>query len=72
MSVKAGCAQLICAYIDVKLATFNRGYYAEDVRYFYCISSGGKKDANGDPADMNLSMDMIRIFVSNNAAGRYG
>lgn len=36
------------------------------------ISGGGKKDANGDPADMDLSMDMIRIFVSNNKAGVYG
>lgn len=35
------------------------------------IAGGGKKDANGDPADMDLSMDMIRIFVINNAAGLY-
>ena len=25
MSVKAGCAQLICAYIDVEPVNFNRG-----------------------------------------------
>ena len=36
------------------------------------ISGGGKKDANGDPADMDLSMDMIRIFVTNNKVGLYG
>ena len=35
------------------------------------ISGGGKKDANGDPADMNLSMDMIRMLVMLNAAGAF-
>ena len=39
MSVKAGCAQLICAYIDVEPVTFNRGYYAVDVRYYYRITA---------------------------------
>lgn len=36
------------------------------------ISGSGKKDEKGDPADMDLSMDMIRIFVTNNKAGLYG
>lgn len=27
------------------------------------IAGGGKKDANGDPADMDLSRDMIRLLV---------
>lgn len=31
----------------------------------------GKKDDNGRPADLNLSMDMIRIFVTNDRAGLY-
>ena len=35
------------------------------------IKGGGKKDAKGKPADMDLSMDMIRVFVTNNAAGLY-
>lgn len=35
------------------------------------LSGGGKKDAKGNPADMDLSMDMIRVFVTNNAAGLY-
>lgn len=35
------------------------------------LAGGGKKDAKGKPADMDLSMDMIRIFVTNNAAGLY-
>lgn len=35
------------------------------------IAGGGKKDANGKLADMDLSMDMIRIFVTNNKAGLY-
>lgn len=35
------------------------------------ISGGGKKDAKGDPADMNLSMDMIRMLVMLNAAGAF-
>lgn len=36
------------------------------------ITGGGKKDAKGNPTDMDLSMDMIRIFVTNNKAGLYG
>ena len=36
------------------------------------LAGNGKKDANGDPADLDLSMDMIRILVMNNSAGVYG
>lgn len=32
----------------------------------------GKKDENGRPADLSLSLDMIRIFVTNDRAGLYG
>lgn len=39
MSVKAGCAQLLCAYIDVEPVGFNRGFYAVDVRYYYRITA---------------------------------
>lgn len=39
MSVKAGCAELICTYIDVEPVTFNRGFYAVDVRYYYRITA---------------------------------
>lgn len=39
MSVKAGCAQLLCAYIDVEPVSFNRGFYAVDVRYYYRITA---------------------------------
>ena len=39
MSVKAGCAQLLCAYIDVEPVSFNRGFYAVDVRYCYRVTA---------------------------------
>ena len=39
VSVKAGCAELLYAYIDVELVTFNRGFYTVDVRYFYRITA---------------------------------
>ena len=39
MSVKAGCAELLYAYIDVEPVTFNRGFYTVDVRYFYRITA---------------------------------
>lgn len=39
VSVKAGCAELLCAYIDVEPVTFNRGFYTVDVRYFYRITA---------------------------------
>lgn len=32
----------------------------------------GKKDENGRPADMSLSLDMLRVFVTNDRAGLYG
>ena len=33
--------------------------------------AGTKKDENNRPADLDLSMDMIRIFVTNDRAGLY-
>ncbi len=38
-SVKAGCAELLYAYIDVEPVSFNRGFYTVDVRYFYRITA---------------------------------
>ena len=34
--------------------------------------AGTKKDENGLPADLDLSLDMIRVFVTNDRAGLYG
>ncbi len=39
LSVKAGCAELLYAYIDVEPVTFNRGFYTVDVRYFYRVTA---------------------------------
>ena len=39
MSVKARCAELLYAYIDVEPVSFNRGCYTVDVRYFYRITA---------------------------------
>lgn len=39
LSVKAGCAELLYAYIDVEPVNFNRGFYTVDVRYFYRITA---------------------------------
>jgi hypothetical protein len=39
MSVKAGCAELLYAYLDVEPIHFNRGFYTVDVRYFYRITA---------------------------------
>lgn len=36
------------------------------------IRGGGAKDANGLPADMDLSADMLRMMVFNDRAGAYG
>ena len=35
ISLKAGQAELLYAYIDVEPVGFNRGYFTVDVRYFY-------------------------------------
>lgn len=37
----------------------------------YLGGSGKAKDANGRPADLDLSIDMIRLFVVNDRAGLY-
>ena len=39
LSAKARCAELLCAYIDVKPVSFNRGFYTVDVRYYYRITA---------------------------------
>ncbi len=39
LSVKARCAELMCAYIDVQPVSFNRGFFTVDVRYFYRITA---------------------------------
>ena len=39
VSVKAGSAELLYAYIDVEPVTFNKGFYTVDVRYFYRITA---------------------------------
>ena len=38
----------------------------------YLSGNGGKKDEDGYPADLDLSADMIRLFVINDRAGLYG
>lgn len=39
ISLKAGQAELLYAYIDVEPVGFNRGFYTVDVRYFYRITA---------------------------------
>ena len=39
ISLKAGRAELLYAYIDVEPVSFNRGYYTVDVRYFYRVTA---------------------------------
>ena len=39
LSVKAGTAELLYAYIDVEPVGYNRGFYTVDVRYFYRITA---------------------------------
>ena len=35
------------------------------------LTGHGKKDANGKPADLDLSEDMLRTFVINDRMGLY-
>ena len=39
ISLKAGQAELLYAYIDVEPVSFHRGFYTVDVRYFYRITA---------------------------------
>jgi hypothetical protein len=39
ISLKAGQAELLYAYIDVEPVGFNRGFFTVDVRYFYRITA---------------------------------
>ena len=39
ISLKAGRAELLYAYIDVEPVGFNRGFYTVDVRYFYRVTA---------------------------------
>ena len=51
--------------------------YAKDtitkmVKKGFIGGAGKAKDENGLPADLDLSLDMIRVFVTNDRAGLYG
>ena len=39
VSIKAGSAELLYAYIDVEPVSFHRGFYTVDVRYFYKVTA---------------------------------
>ncbi len=39
MSIKAGTAELLTAYIDVEPVGFHRGFYTVDVRYYYRVTA---------------------------------
>ena len=39
ISLKAGQAELLYAYIDVEPVSFNHGFYTVDVRYFYRVTA---------------------------------
>lgn len=39
MSIKAGSAELLHAFVDVQSIGFNRGFYTVDVRYFYRVTA---------------------------------
>ena len=39
ISIKAGRAELLCAYIDVEPVGFNRGFFTVDIRYFYRVTA---------------------------------
>ena len=39
ISIKAGTAELLYAYIDVEPIGFNKGFYTVDVRYFYKVTA---------------------------------
>ena len=39
LSVRSGRAELLHAYIDVEPATYNRGFYSVDIRYYYRITA---------------------------------
>ena len=38
----------------------------------YLSGNGGEKDENGHPADLDLSLDMLRVFAVHDRAGLYG
>lgn len=42
------------------------------VKKGFIDGAGKAQDENGLPADLDLSIDMIRVFVTNDRAGLYG
>ncbi len=52
VSIKAGCAELLYAAIDVRPVGFNRGFYTVDLRYFYKITADAFA---GGPRSMPIS-----------------
>jgi len=63
MSVKARCAELLYAYIDVKPVGFNRGFYTVDVRYYYRITADAFVGSNRPAEVSGLSVFDKRVIL---------
>ena len=80
ISLKAGRAELLYAYIDVEPVGFNRGFYTVDVRYFYRVTAdafvGGARPVSisglavfDKRAILFGSEGSAKVFSSNMACG---
>jgi N-acetyl-anhydromuramyl-L-alanine amidase AmpD len=54
-----------------EMPTYAKSTIEKLIKLGYLAGSGTVKDSNGYPADLDLSIDMIRIFVINDRAGLY-
>ena len=73
VSVKAGSAELLYAYIDVEPVSFNRGFYTVDVRYFYRITAdafvGAARPVEVKRVILFGSEGSAKVFSSQAASG---
>ncbi len=63
LSVKAKCAELLYAYVDVEPVSFNRGFYTVDVRYFYRITADAFAGANRPVEVSGLAVFDKRVIL---------
>lgn len=54
-----------------EMPSYTRATIIKMIDNGFIRGGGGKKDENGRPADLDLSIDMLRVFVTNDRAGLY-
>jgi len=69
VSVRSGRAELLCTAVDTEAATYNRGFYNVDIRYYYRITAEASL-GNARPAELcGLAVFDKRVLLFGGESG---